>query len=115
MKIALIAVSFICLSANVWSTTSQWSNPGKITYMSMGQKHNYVLFQLSSPKVGGCQGRFYALDVVDEPMGKNMLSLMLSYEAMQKDVMVYTNGTCFSEYKNAVISIIKTPGDNQSY
>lgn len=115
MKKALLALFLLSFLPVAFSATSQWSTPGKITYMSLGKVHNYLLFQLSSEKVGGCQGRFYALDVVDEPMGQSMLSLLLSYHAMDKEIMVYTEGTCTSDYKNAVIRIIKTPGDNRSY
>ncbi|MEM9102285.1 MAG: hypothetical protein AAGB12_08170 [Pseudomonadota bacterium] len=42
-----------------------WSQAGKVTYVSLSNTGNHVYFQLSSPKVGGCAGRFYMLNLVD--------------------------------------------------
>ncbi len=93
----------------------QWSQPGHITYISLAESNEHVYIQLSSPKVNSCQGRFYMLKLVNNPMGNSMFSMLLAHKATQEKLMVYTTGNCLTSYQNPEITILKTEGDNTSY
>ncbi len=90
-----------------------WSQPGKVTYMSLGDD-GYLYLQLSSPKVGGCAGRFYMMDLVGDPLGEEKYSLILAHKTLDENITLYATGACIGS-NNAEVNIIKTEGDNFSY